>query len=68
MKKADDPLDRGERELIARLDERNLAMQETMKSFVTADAFSPVKMIAYGLAGGALFMILGGILALVVTP
>ena len=50
-------------ELLVRLDERTKVIEARMNDLVTKDAFHPVKLITYGLAGGALLTILGGILA-----
>lgn len=52
-----------DRELLIRLDERTQGIETRMDNFITKDTFYPVKLIAYGLAGGALLTILGGVLA-----
>ena len=51
-----------DRELLVRLEERMKHMERHM---VTKDSFFPVKLISYGLAGGALLTVLGGVLATV---
>lgn len=50
--------------------ELKLGSLETLirQEYTTLDKFEPVKLIAYGLAGGALLTILGAILALVIAP
>ncbi len=51
-----------DRELLIRLEERTRLMELQM---VTKDAFYPVRLISYGLAGGALLTVLGAVLATV---
>ena len=57
-----------DRDLLVRLEERSRQMELQIAKMVTKDAFYPVKLISYGLAGGALLTVLGGLLATVLIP
>lgn len=64
-----------DRELLGRIDERTLALVETMaklenrleESYVTKSEFAPVKAIVFGGAGIVMTAVLGGLIALVVN-
>lgn len=54
---------------IANIELKLVTLEELVREeYTTLDKFAPVKLIAYGMAGGALLTILGAILALVMIP
>lgn len=62
-----------DRQLLARLDERTahierdlIAIRADLLRYVTKEAFRPVMLIAYGLAGGTLITVLGVLVSTVI--
>jgi len=48
---------------IVKLEVESSAVAETLKTLVTQHEFSPVKLIAFGLAGGVMLTVLTAVLA-----
>ncbi|BCP56333.1 hypothetical protein K32_49500 [Kaistia sp. 32K] len=47
---------------VVRMQEQISGLQRTVEAFVTKSEFAPVKLIVYGLAGGALTAVLSAVL------
>lgn len=56
-------LERGSIEKLTRLETQMIAVSLSLSSFVHHHQFAPVKLIAYGLAGGVLTTFLGAVMA-----
>lgn len=60
-------LELGNAEKLTRLETQLLSISLSLTTFVNHHQFAPVKLIAYGLAGGVLTTVLGAVLAKVLV-